>query len=327
MKRFLVWCGKAIISGFIAFFVLTLFCLFYYNVPVHHSNPDGYTDYVWEKNKFYSRGTEGFAMGLTNNEGHINSFDYEEDMPISILIMGSSHTEAYNVSVHESFAAKLNEMLPNETVYNIGTSAHNFLVCADNFEAALEKYAPTEYVVIEAFQLYYSDDDLQLALDGQIPEQPSYNYGILNLLQKNTFLRRIYSQLDGFFEKNNEVVSDEDKTITSIEIYDKLLEKLARSSKKAGVKLIILHQSNLILDKSGSASTCINEVDRKIFSALCEKNDICFIDMTDTFIHRYERDHILPHGFCNTSVGVGHLNKHGHEMIANVLYDFICEVE
>ena len=36
-------------------------------------------------------------------------------------------------------------------------------------------------------------------------------------------------------------------------------------------------------------------------------------------------NHILPHGFSNTSVGSGHLNKEGHAMVAEAIYHRIKE--
>ena len=74
-KQILRWTGKALLAGLIALALLCGFCFFYYNVPVHYPNPSGATEYVWESSRFYSRGTEGFAMGRTNNEGFYDSRD------------------------------------------------------------------------------------------------------------------------------------------------------------------------------------------------------------------------------------------------------------
>ena len=68
-KRIIYGICKVLSAGLVAGIILTAFCFLYYNVPVHVKCEDKTTDYVWEKNKFYSRGTEGFAMGKTNNEG------------------------------------------------------------------------------------------------------------------------------------------------------------------------------------------------------------------------------------------------------------------
>jgi len=55
---------------------------------------------------------------------------------------------------------------------------------------------------------------------------------------------------------------------------------------------------------------------RMAFSQACTNLNIRYIDMTDDFKNYYESKHVLAHGFNNTAVGVGHLNEHGHMLIA-----------
>jgi hypothetical protein len=49
------------------------------------------------------------------------------------------------------------------------------------------------------------------------------------------------------------------------------------------------------------------------------------MDMTGAFTEEYKRSHVLPHGFANTAVGAGHLNKNGHRIIAAELFRQIHE--
>ena len=107
MKKFFGWLIKAGIAGMIAFALLCAFCFFWYNVPVHYENPTGATEYYWQEHKFYSKGTEGFALGKTNNEGFNNLKDYSEGEHINILLMGSSHMEGFNVAQDENTAAMI----------------------------------------------------------------------------------------------------------------------------------------------------------------------------------------------------------------------------
>lgn len=328
MKKFIKWFAKAVVSGILAFVILTGFCFLYYNVPVHSKTQDGATDYSWEKNKFYSRGTEGFAMGKTNNEGYVNAFDYEDSTQVDVLIMGSSHMEGYNVPMSKSTAGYLNEMMSDGVVYNIGVSQHTILNCADNLEAAVEKYKPSKYVVIEALELYYSDEKIQSVLDSDIKELESHSGGIIGLLQKNQFFRLMYSQLKAFLRNQNE-----EQILTSyiprinLDLYNEMLEKLSKTAERYGAKLIILHQNNLILNDNGSLTPSIDEITRNNFRTVCENNGVIFVDMTDIFIENYNKTHILPHGFSNTSVESGHLNKHGHKLVADALFEIIGEVK
>lgn len=64
-----------------------------------------------------------------------------------------------------------------------------------------------------------------------------------------------------------------------------------------------------------------------LFHKICNKNGIIFIDETNAFEKLYTEKHILAHGFVNTSVGSGHLNKYGHQVIADSLEHIIRESE
>ena len=111
MKQLFLYTKRVLISGVIAFLVLTLFCFLYFNVPVHHVCLDGATDYVWEENKFYSRATEGVGYGRTNNEGYMNVYDYNENTVIDVLVMGSSHIEDQFIPLNNNMCTILNAEL------------------------------------------------------------------------------------------------------------------------------------------------------------------------------------------------------------------------
>lgn len=328
MRKKLAWFGKALISGMLAFSMLSVFCIFYYNVPVHASTSDGATDYSWQKNKFYSRGTEGFALGKTNNEGYLNSFDYQDGMNIDVLMMGSSHTEGYNVGMSESMSAQLGSMLPNDVVYNIGTSAHGLNTNASNLSNAIKKYKPTKYVVIEAPSIEFSEEALNLVLEDKNPELSSHSNGIVGFLQNIPFLRLMYAQLKAFLgnlKSNDNVTSSNIAENASYETYSLFLEKLNNIAKSEGVKLIIVYHPALSLNEDGSASTVADKEFCNSFNKNCEENGIIFLDMSSRFLNEYEQNAVLPHGYSNTSVGQGHLNKHGHKMIAEELYKLMEE--
>jgi len=332
MKRLLTYFGKVLLSGLLSFVCLTLFCMLYRNIPVHSSTVSGATDYAWEYDKFYSRATEGFAWGKTNNEGYLNTFDYYEDMDIDILVMGSSHMEAYQVAMDESASAVLGKLLPDRTVYNIGVSGHDFLVCADNLAAAINTYNPSEYVLMETSNLQFTDEKLLAAINENIPDLQSHNSGIIGFLQKNQFLRTVYSQLKEFSddsmdsEEMNESGESVEKNRTeewNYDLYRELLVKMANTVSQSGAQLIIVYQPALYLNEDGSASVSNNKELAAFFSDTCKSNGILFLDMSDRFLRNYMENAVLPHGFSNSSVGSGHLNKYGHEMIAHAVCTII----
>lgn len=65
----------------------------------------------------------------------------------------------------------------------------------------------------------------------------------------------------------------------------------------------------------------------EIFKEECEHMDIDFIDTGDAFLEHYNRYHELPYGFANTTPGNGHLNEVGHKIMADVIIDYLEEVD
>ena len=69
--------------------------------------------------------------------------------------------------------------------------------------------------------------------------------------------------------------------------------------------------------------TADDEETKRAFTEACAENGIVFADMSDMFLEEYESEHMLPHGFMNTSPGTGHLNRTGHRLIAARLAEII----
>lgn len=325
--------GKTIVSGIIAFTILTLFCCFYENMPVRVPNEDGSTDYKWGANLFYSRATEGFAWGKTNNEGFMNMFDYDDNMKIDILIMGSSHMEAYQVDMSQSTASQLNTLLENETVYNIGISEHTFLTCVNNLRAAINKYHPKEYVIIETSRIVFSDEEIALAINEEFAELPSYFGGIIGLLQKNPYLRlidhqrRTYKNLrERDVERANspEAFVESDTTVNEKLLAD-LFQKMGVLAEEHGIKVIIVYLPSINISSDGAINVIADQGAISKFKRPCFDNGILFLDMSNRFEEEYKNAHTLPYGFFNTPIGSGHLNQYGHAMIADELYNLILE--
>lgn len=91
--------------------------------------------------------------------------------------------------------------------------------------------------------------------------------------------------------------------------------------------MIIFYQPSTAIDCDGNYVDSTDREARKLFQSACEANGIIFVDMTDEFKALYEEKHILAHGFVNTAVGRGHLNKYGHRVIAQTLAEKIKEDE
>lgn len=340
LKTTLKALGKITISGIIAFMILTLFCYFYYSVSSYVINSDGVTNYNREADSYYFWGIEGFGWGKTNNEGFNNMFDYEDNMKIDVLIMGSSHMEALEVYMGESSASRLNSLLENEVVYNIGFRSHDFLICADNLKVALKKYQPTQYVIIETPVVSFSDEEIALVLNDEVPEivinrrAKGIVAKMFDLLRKSSYFRLIEAQKDAFFRNlqsdgKADIEDPEILTKSDVAAHDKLLSdllcKMSASAEEYGAKLIIAYHPSVSIASDGALNLNADQDAITRFKQSCDVNGILFLDMSNRFKEEYESTYILPYGFPNTPVGSGHLNKYGHAMMADELHKLILE--
>ena len=344
-KGSFLWLVKAILAAAIAFGIISSFCFFYCNFPSHYTTPNGTTDYYWDKNAISIRGTEGFAFTKTDDNGYVNTYPSSGEK-IDILLMGSSHTEGFNVGVTENYAYILNDLLTKNNkdmyAYSIGTSGHTLSRCLRNLENAVNEFAPKKYIVIETSALEISLSDLQKLDEGTLDVLPSQNSGIAYYLQKSDFLRRVYTQLTNVIENNEgnhaakadpSKQTDTDNTSNasaddenSYDVYlEKALQKAKNTAKENNCELIILHNAELEFDYNGKIEEYQKSKNAKKFVDLCQQHGIVLIDMHPVFTKAYNETLHLPQGFSNTRVGEGHINRYGHEEIAKELYRYIAE--
>ncbi|MBR0355003.1 MAG: hypothetical protein IJK35_06495 [Oscillospiraceae bacterium] len=330
-KQILRWTGKALLAGLIALALLCGFCYFYYNVPVHYSNPSGATEYVWEASRFYSRGTEGFAMGRTNNEGFYDARDLLPGETVDILLMGSSNAEGASVAQRDNMGSVLGALCGDGVrVYNIGTAGHNFLYCCKHLNAALETYAPTRCVVMEVWSLDHSPEEISAVLDGSWPEIPSHNEGWIVLLQKLPVLRLYYTKYlkGGALAFDGDLRDEDAPEPTEPQAYrtalSALLGKLADESAAHGVRLVLAYHPTLLLDERGDAYPTTVPEQLAVFSELCAEKGIVFVDLTERFLSSYENEALFSCGFSNTAPCSGHLNRVGHRLFAEGVYEALC---
>lgn len=348
MKKTLLWFAKAFLAAFTAFCIISVFCFFYCNQPSHHTTPTKSTDYYWDKNSLSFIGTEGFAFTKTDENGYVNTYPKKDD-EIDILLMGSSHTEGFNVDENENYAYLLNNLLTennkNMYAYNIGTSGHTLSRCLRNLESATNEFKPSKYIIIETSSLEIPLSDLEKLDEGTLDVLPSYDSGIVYYLQKSDFLRRVYSQFSNVMKQNtpnenatpqsddtdNSLSDNPSNTSSAVEAnpYDIYLEKALKNAsniaKENGCELVILYNAEIKIDYNGNVEALQVSENGEKFQAMCEKYDIAIINMYPVFSQAYDETNKLPQGFSNTEVGRGHINKHGHSEIAKELYRYITE--
>lgn len=330
--------AKIFCSFIISFLMINVVCVFYYNIPAHVSSQSGVTDHIWESNRFYSKGTEGFAWGKTDSNGFNNLVASDKD-DIDVLFVGSSHTEAFHVAQDETFTSRFNENMKKNGInlngYSIGVASHHFARCLNNFENIADEYTAAKYIVIETAGVEPSIADLLNIENGTFEKLKSTSNPFVVIMQKIPFIRRVYSQLNniqiGKADNGNNTEAGNTVVIQSSTAYEETLNAaLSRVAKAAGendAQVIILYHEPLDIDAEGNVTERTNTESMKLFESVCESNGIIFLDMHSAFAENYNKTYRLPHGFSNTAVGKGHLNKYGHEVTANELYKLIAELE
>ena len=283
--------------------------------------------------------TEGFAwfhmdeFGFNNaNEKAIQGQDN-----LGILLMGSSHMEAVSMDDSENAGYLLNEMLPDITTYNIGTSGHTIIHCVNNMNDAIKQYTPSDYVILETSDIYPDEHEMLQVINKDYEKIPSYDSGVLYILQTRVpAVKVLYKSIQDWrdslasptvdqADKSKNTGEEHSKSFSASyhDTLSKFLYIAGNAVSDSGAKLIIFYHQGAGIDENGRIIDTTNQDALGLFKSICEEQDIIFVDMIEPFDKLYEEEHILAHGFINSGVGVGHLNKHGHRVIAETLSDII----
>lgn len=328
------WWIKCFFAGIVALGILSLFSVFYYNPPIHVACETGATDYTREANSFWARGTEGFASGTTDANGYNNVSVKDEKEQIDILLMGSSQTEGLYVKEKDALGYRLNEILEEagekKQVYNIGMSSHSFLRNVSNIENALKTYQPSEYVILETNQLDFSVEEMTQAMQDQMPQLTDYGEGFLYKVQKIPYIKLLYHQYKNYQENQKDTqrtgeILQTGGSLGNAEKVREMLGYLKYQAQQYQTDVMIFYYPDLALQEDGTLVTSSNEEKTKEFQKLCEENEIIFVDVTEAFEEEYKINHRIVSGFPNTAECYGHLNRYGHELIAEAIGEKILE--
>lgn len=323
MKRVFFQLIKITVAGLASIMFLSVFVYFIGYSGVHIENESGATDYKWEPYQTKTTIYEGFSWLKMDENGFNNVLVKNKD--IDILLMGSSHMEAYNVAKNENVGYILNNKM-DEFTYNIGISGHTIYSCFANLNAAIQYYKPQKYVIVETADIELNVEEMQHVLNGEYKKIPSYDTGGLYFIQKKIpAIKSLYKNIEEWKEldeieeinTSNVVNGGGQEYEEVLNCYLKYASDIAQNN---GVKLIVFYHPKAILESdTGNYIAMTDQQMLESFTSCCIKNNIIFADLSGEFEKLYTDKHILCHGFSNTAVGVGHLNKYGHELAANQL--------
>lgn len=327
IKIYLVYLLKVIAAFAASIVIISIFCIGYRYSGVREIDPLGVTDYKWKPGQFKSTMVEGFAWNRIDSLGYVNPKVPEQ---IDILLMGSSHQEALNVAMGQSTASQLDSLLPKYSVYNVGMSGHTFFHCLSRLKPALAHLAPKKYVLIETW-FVPQGPKMSWFLDGNLKPYATYQ-GFFYQMQKIPAFKwfvvnaETWANLGTFKKKTEESLaeySNEQYEQVSID----LLNVVKKTADEYGVIPIIFYNPAQQLNKNGTALYPNDTSRLPIFKKSCEKTGVVFVDPTEEYDVLFKEHHRLAHGFNNTAVGVGHLNKYGHRALAEAIAKEIKAME
>lgn len=326
MGRVLRISGKIVIAGIISIIVLSLFVHVYCDSGVHIHSKTGETDWHYESYQNAVNYEEGFGQLRMDEKGYNNEVVFPSEAT-DVLLMGSSHMEAANVNGNENTAFVLNHSV-SENVYNIGISGHTIYHIASNFLHAVSEYNPTT-IIIETDTIALNVDNMIKVKEDAFPNIKVYDSGVLYNVQKYLpAVKYLFNKVDLWKNADHTAIVTTTVDCSAQAYTDQLNAFLMKIRADADDRdVIIFYHPKTKIDREGNYIDSTDPVARTAFISACEENNITFLDMTDYFETLYNEQHILAHGFANTAVGYGHLNKYGHALIAQELAKVIQGVE
>lgn len=313
-----------------ALVVLDVFCAWYYNPTAYEWDEYQATDVIRTPGAWTSRATEGVAWMRMDENGY-NNPSVPGPEGVSVLMMGSSHTEALNVMQDQNASSLLGELLRADgvegCVYNIGISSHQLGRNSANLGRALDRFEPSDYVVIETTELVFSAYSLTLAAEDRLGRMEATQVPLPEWLVNRPLSKALYNQWMNATSESEAAVEEE---LPAMEgeyraFYEDMLvrwfSQMKQTADDHGVELILYYHPHLVLQPDGSATTDAPEGYPEAFASAAEAVGITFVDMGPVFLEAYAQDRTLPHGFINTEAGAGHLNPDGHALIARTLYE------
>lgn len=338
---------KSVLAFGTAFLIVNLICFFYYN-PLHNTELNNYR---LEPDTYGLYAVEGFGIlhsdknGFSNRNGELVESNY-------ILVMGSSQSVGDQVLRRYRYS----EILDNEYnqdgkihVYNVAHGGKRFHHLIKNFKDIITEFPDSSAVIIELSDgtIAMSDEEFkdamqQVEYDDSLHGEELQNHmfmGEISMAVKKycPFLLLAYDQLarksftdikDAFWHadagKVNDIDAEEDFYEQNSKIYEQYFQSMRLIREEYSGKIIVAYHEPLSADELQNAK-CENSERVMWLEKACLENEIDFINMKQDFLEEYLDNNRIAYGFYNTEMGIGHLNRTGHKVIAKRLSEELQE--
>jgi len=246
-------------------------------------------------------------------------------------------------------------------IYNMAQHGHYFPELASGFAAAVSEFPNSSAVVLEITDTKFPMDHLQKGLaerpfdETMLGPQITRTAGtrekvrtagktafpLISLLTGKQFAGSRVSfdnafGLDWLNKNQNEAEADSAEgqgrgggenggsqyDDAGDESYEVVLDRIVKNmrSRYSG-RIIFLYHPEVELGQDGTMEIYRDLETWKVFCRVCERYQVEWIDVGDRFLNGYQDRWEVPYGFFNTEPGKGHLNRFGHRVLAEALYD------
>ena len=333
----------------IGLLILELFLRIFVYRKTEYSIHDTDIDWQSKAGTLYFQAVEGFGVTHYVADYEINTVPSPPTNGMSVVVIGDSYTEGYQVNDDEKYVSVAENLLLERgfvaNLHNFGRSDNKLADDIWFFNHIYKQYKPQ----IAVFQLNF--DDL-------IAEYNSNNRRINFFIKQSDGALQIQHQpipvqsqneLFNFIFRNSSIISygavrfksisailldkyftSQDTEVTSLEtlylIYEKtILDKIAiLKNATAGVKLVIILAPPFPIIKKDKIILDNPQYD-ELVSLLKKIPDLVVIDPSTPFVDLLKNNH-FPSGFNNSPIGIGHWNKNGNAIVGQLLADELQKI-
>ncbi len=331
---------KLAISGILALIILSVLCLFYYNPPMPTPQFQEYSNTKYIENRFWVSFREGFGFGKTNELGY-NDAPIQNPSASRIAFVGSSNTVGLQMRQKDTFARLTEELLLSDDnsqndyeCMNVASAGQFFETSVSNIEPLAKSFDNLAFVVIEAPSYNYSEEDFYKMLRGEYHVEPASSGIIYRIAQSSPYLRLLANQYQSMMQHRSEDYTEISASPVSAapdyEAYERgfraVAEMLGGIANEYGFRIILLQHGMPVADAEHIMHNNQDVKKVEILSRCCSDNGIIFLDMCQEFADYHNSTSASAYGFPNTSPNTGHLNKTGHNLIAQRIYETVSEI-
>ena len=312
---------------------------------------DAELGYRWKPNSWHFNAIEGGAYNRINNIGL-----FDDDLPIpgrsrKIAVLGDSFVESLQLPQKYNFTSLLEEKWQEANFINGGHGGFNpshypyvlkRILTKTNVDLTILFLHPGEITGLVTNRTNIIRDDNNMIVD--ITPKLEANTGLKKIVDpfilRSAFIYHFFRQIKPVFDnlkqniktlaspkdqniEENKNPSADVKTLISelgVERFKIVLQKLKALSNN---NLIIVYFDEISYGLNATTKRANDLNEDEIYKLTGLSLNVPVFDISDSLTNYYHKTHQPPFGFHNTSLTDGHLNRAGHQVVADAIASII----